>query len=241
MMLDCAASLVSQELLSKCAHKVSPAAQWRWRRSSANRATRRSKRLCPGLAPTYKPSSKRGTTTLTVSKHARTNTQIHFPDNIVPLSPLLLLRCSVFDGRSHLPVLCSKQRQSVCVCWSLHLSPCISFPSRITVLPTQLSPPEQASRFSREACMLPVGTTHIFRFCLPCTSWSSMCVRTCVHACKYWYQVTACWRLECMGTCSSADSQRKQGSFQYPRPPNRTPAAALKTSLIRLRRVLVES
>lgn len=178
-MLILSASVVFQELLSKSALRVSHAARWRWRRSSARRATQRSKLLCPGLAPTYKPSSKRGTTTLTVSKHACTNTQSHFPDNIVPLSPLQLLRCSTFDGRSHLPVLCSKQRQSVCVCWSLHLSPCISAPCRITVLPSRLSPPNKLPvPPERRACF---QSDHTHLQILSCLYF--LVLRVCAHMC----------------------------------------------------------
>lgn len=62
---------VLQEPRSRCVHRVSLAAQWRWRRSWASRATQRSKLLSPGSAPTSSPPSDRDTTTSTVSTHPR--------------------------------------------------------------------------------------------------------------------------------------------------------------------------
>lgn len=100
------------------------------------------------------------------------------------MSPSQHLCCTIFDGRSHLPVHCSKRRQSVCVRWPVHLSlnvlaPCLFVPPTIP-----------ASLLSRETCMLPDGphtSSDLVFSVLPVP----LCVCTCVYACKYWDRVSA--------------------------------------------------
>lgn len=92
--------------------------------------------------------------------------------------------------------------------------------------PAQLGPPLPASLPSRETCMLADGTTHILRFSLLCTSCSSVCEQPLNIGIRFPW--------ERMGTCNSAESPRKWGSFEYLQPPNCvTTAALLERSLMR--------
>lgn len=128
-------SCVLQEPLSKCVHRVSPAARWKWRRSWASRATRRSKLPSPGLAPTYSPPSDRDTATSTVSTHTR-----HRQTRCARLpSDSGTRMCYVIcDGLSHLPLHCLKRRHSVCVCGPVHLSLTVSARALVIFLHTAL-------------------------------------------------------------------------------------------------------
>lgn len=130
-------SRVLQEPRSKCVHRVSLAARWRWRRSWASRATQRSKLLSPGLAPTYSPRSDRDTTTLTVSIHARHQQTLHYTALLPSDSGSM---CSMIcDGLSHLPSHCLKRRHSVCVCRPVHLSLTVSTRGLVVLLHTARS------------------------------------------------------------------------------------------------------
>lgn len=175
----------------KYVRRVSPAARWRWRRSWASRATRRSKLLSPGLAPTYNPPSNRGTTTLTVSKHTYTNKHTsHFSGYTVLLASVDCMCCMIFDGHSHLPVHYTERRQLVCVCWPVHLSlsvsaPCLIAPPSLTAQ----SPTTSFPSLLRETCPLPDGphtSSDLVSSVLPVP----LCVSTCVYACKYWDRVS---------------------------------------------------
>lgn len=119
-------SRVLQEPHSKCVHRVSLAARWRWRRSWASRATPRSKLLSPGLAPPYSPRSDRDTTTLTVSIRARHQQTLHFTALLPSRSGSTCMCSMICDGLSHLPSHCLKRRHPVCVCRPVHLSLTVS-------------------------------------------------------------------------------------------------------------------
>lgn len=178
-----------QEPRWKCVRRVSLAAQWRWRRSWASRATRRSKLPSPGLAPTYNPPSNRDMTTLTVSKHTQhklthTWTAATFQATLCRwlVSLQQHLCCMNFDGRSHLPVYCPERRHSVCVHRPVHLSLIVSAPCLIV-------PPPPTPLPSRETCTLPDGPHTFSDLVFPVLP-VPLCVSTCVYACKYWDQVS---------------------------------------------------
>lgn len=132
---QCLVSL--QEPRSKCVHRVSLAARWKWRRSWASRATQRSKLLSPGLAPTYSPPSDRDTTTSTVSRHTR-HRQTHCA-RLPSDSGGTCMRYMICDGLSHLPLHCPKRRHSVCVCRPVHLSLTVSARALVIFLHTAWS------------------------------------------------------------------------------------------------------
>lgn len=101
----------------------------------------------------------------------------------VPVEALVLH--DFFDGRFHLPVHCPERRQSVCVCWPVHLSLNVSAPCPIAAAP----PPTTRSLLSRETCTLPDGphtSSDLVFSVLPVP----LCMSTCVYACKYWDQVS---------------------------------------------------
>lgn len=62
----------------------------------------------------------------------------------------------------------------------VHLSPNVSAPRLTPPPPLHLKKKIQTSLFSRERCMLPGRTTHIFRFSRLYTSCSSVCEHMCV-------------------------------------------------------------
>lgn len=133
--------------------------------------------------------------------------------------------CMDFDGRFHLPLHCLERRQSVCACWPVHLSLNVSDPCLIILPRAVWSSTTHFPTLQRDlhACR---QTTHIFRFSLLCTSCSSVC--------KQLLNIGIRFPWERMGTCNSAESPRKWGSFEYLQPPNcLTTAALLERSLMR--------
>lgn len=177
--------VVFQEPPWKCVRRVSPAAQWRWRRSWASRATRTWMLPSPSLAPTYKPSSDRSTKTLTVSKHNYLNT--HARQSLFRLNcaaghsapspaPLVLhVFWQTLPPASALP-----KSETV----GLFLLACPPVSQRLSPLPYR--PLQLSSLLSRETCTLPDR---------PHTSWdfvfSALPVPLCVYVCV-WEHMCVC-------------------------------------------------
>lgn len=140
----------------------------------------------------------------------------------------------IFDGRSHLPVHSARSGDSQSVSVDPSTCPSTSQHPASPCPPTSspLGPPLPASLPSRETCTLPDGphTSSDLVFSVlpvPLCVWAHVCMPVNTGIGFPW---------ERMGTCNSAESPRKQGSFGYPQPPNRaTTAALLERGLIRQR------
>lgn len=202
-------SRVLQEPRSKCVHRVSPAARWKWRRSWASRATQRSKLPSPGSAPTYSPASDRDTTTSTVSTRAR-HKQTHRA-RLSGDSGSTCMCSLICDGLSHLPLHCLKRRHSVCVCRPVHLSLAVSARGLVILLRTAWSSATRFRPLSGETRMLanrPHTSSNLVFSLLP------------VPLCEPLINIEIGFPREHMGTHSSAESPKKSGTalntFSHP-------------------------
>lgn len=167
-----------QEPRWKSVRRVSPVAPWRWRRSWASRATPRSKLLSPGLAPMYNLPSNRDMTTLTVSKHTRTNT--HIPATLQ--STLCYLPNSVPSSGSHAEWFLTDA--STCMRTALR-GDSQSVSTRLSTCLSKSQPSASSSPITRFPRLqrdvhAPRRTTHILRSCLLRASCSSVCEHMCV-------------------------------------------------------------
>lgn len=212
---------VLQEPRSKCVHRVSPAARWRWRRSWASRATQRSKLPSPGLAPTYSPPSDRDTTTLTVSVHTR-HQQTHC------ITPHCCQHMHVLHDLQWTfpPAVAQPEAETLCLCLSAcpPVSHCLSSRPRLSpahslVLRDPLPSPSRETRMPAKG----PHTSSVLVFSLLPVPLSEPLINI---------EIGFPW--EHMGTRSRAESPKKWDSSEYRQPPNcGTAASFVQRSLTR--------